>query len=86
MTWAFPSGATTRFTHCQHDDDVARFDGDEFQLIEFDELTHFTEKQYLGIRARIRSPHPGLPRYTRSTSNPGGEGHAWGAPSKWPWP
>jgi predicted phage terminase large subunit-like protein len=62
------------FTHCQHEDDVARFDGWEFQLVEFDELTHFTEKQYKGIRARIRSPHPNLPRYTRSTSNPGGEG------------
>jgi predicted phage terminase large subunit-like protein len=77
VTWRFPSGASVRFTHCQHEDDVARFDGWEFSLVEFDELTHFTEKQYLGVRARIRSPHPGLPRYTRSTTNPGGEGHVW---------
>jgi predicted phage terminase large subunit-like protein len=77
VTWRFRSGATVWFTHCQHEDDVARFDGWEFQLVEFDELTHFTEQQYTGIRARIRTPHPGLPRYTRSTSNPGGVGHKW---------
>ena len=77
VTWRFPSGATIRFTHCQHESDAARFDGDEFQVVEFDELTHFTERQYLALRARIRSPDPTLPRYSRATTNPGGEGHAW---------
>ena len=75
--YEFPSGATIRFDHCQHEKDAKRYDGFEFQVVEFDELTHFTRKQYQAIRARIRSPHPGLPRYTRSTTNPGGEGHEW---------
>jgi len=53
--------------------------------VEFDELTHFTEKQYRGIRARIRSPNRALPRYTRSTTNPGGAGHAWVFARFGPW-
>jgi predicted phage terminase large subunit-like protein len=52
---------------------------------EFDELTHFTEKQYRAIRARIRSSTPGLPRYSRATSNPGGEGHDWVFKRFGPW-
>lgn len=77
VLWRFPSGASIWFNHCQRETDAAKYDGFEFQLVEFDELTHFTRKQYLAVRARIRSPHAGLPRYTRSTSNPGGEGHEW---------
>jgi len=75
--WVFPSGARVWFTHCQHETDVARFDGHEFQLVCFDELTHFTEKQYTQIRARIRGTDPTLPRWTRATTNPGGPGHEW---------
>jgi predicted phage terminase large subunit-like protein len=75
--WRFPSGARVWFTHCEHEQDVHRFDGHEFHLVCFDELTHFTEKQYLAIRARIRGTDPSLPRWTRSTTNPGGAGHEW---------
>lgn len=76
-TWYFPSGARIRYNHCQHEKHARIYDGHEFQLVCFDELTHFTESQYRAIRARIRSAHPGLPRYTRSTTNPGGHGHEW---------
>lgn len=77
MIWTFPSGATIWLNHCEHESDVANYDSLEFHLIEFEELTHFTEKQYLGIRARIRGTDPTLPRFSRATSNPGGEGHDW---------
>ena len=76
-TWRFPSGARVWFTHCEHEQDVARFDGQEFHLVVFDELTHFTERQYRAIRARIRGTDPTLPRYARATTNPGGPGHDW---------
>lgn len=75
--WRFPSGARVWFTHCQHETDVSRFDGHEFQVVCFDELTHFTERQYTQIRARIRGTDPTLPRWTRATTNPGGPGHDW---------
>ena len=76
-TWRFPSGARVWFTHCEHETDVSRFDGHEFHLVCFDELTHFTQKQYRSIRARIRGTDPKLPRSTRATTNPGGPGHEW---------
>lgn len=84
-TWRFPSGATIRFNHCEHEDDAAIYDGHEFQVVEFDELTHFTEKQYRAIRARIRGSAAGLPRYSRATSNPGGDGHDWVFKRFGPW-
>jgi predicted phage terminase large subunit-like protein len=76
-TWTFPSGARIWFTHCQHEDDVARFDGHEFCLAAFDELTHFTQRIYRSVRARLRTSAPDLPTITRATTNPGGEGHEW---------
>lgn len=76
-TCTFPSGAKIRFNHCEHESDASIYDGFEFQLVEFEELTHFTLKQYLTIRARLRSATPGLPRYTRATTNPGGVGGDW---------
>jgi predicted phage terminase large subunit-like protein len=75
--WTFPSGARLRFNHCKEESDKYDYQGQEFQLITFDELTHFTLTQYLEIASRLRSATPGLPRYLRSTSNPGGAGHAW---------
>ncbi len=75
--WRFPSGARVWFTHCEHENDVERFDGHEYHLVVFDELTHFTRKQYTRIRARIRGTDPTLPRWTRATTNPGGPGHDW---------
>jgi predicted phage terminase large subunit-like protein len=75
--WRFPSGAQVRFDHCQLESDIARYDGDEFQICGFDELTHFSKAMFVGINARCRSPAPGLPRYARATSNPGGDGHEW---------
>lgn len=75
--WHFASGAQVWLSHCEHERDVQNYDSFEFHLVIFEELTHFTEKQYLGIRARIRGTDPTLPRATRSTCNPGGEGHDW---------
>lgn len=72
----FKSGARIWFTHCEYEKDAARFDGHEYQLICFDELTHFTRSMYLRIRARLRGPRD-LPKYARATTNPGGEGHDW---------
>lgn len=77
ITWTFPSGATLWLNHCAHDDDVRNYDSFEFSEILFDELTHFTEPQYRGIRARLRGTDPTLPYWSRAASNPGGDGHEW---------
>lgn len=75
--YTFPSGARVRFAHCQHELDAFNYQGDEFNLVGFDELTHFTKSQYLELSSRIRKGDPTLPSILRCTSNPGGPGHKW---------
>jgi predicted phage terminase large subunit-like protein len=75
--WTFPSGAVTHYRHLQHEKDAANYDGWEINLLLFDELTHFTEKQYKALCARVRSSKSDYPRLIRATTNPGGEGHDW---------
>lgn len=77
IEWRFPSGATLWMGHCQTDADIANYDSFEFSEVLFDELTHFTERQYRGIRGRLRSTDPALPCWSRAASNPGGIGHEW---------
>jgi hypothetical protein len=80
--WTFPSGATIQFGHCQEERDKTRYQGQAYQFVGFDELTHFSETQYdyIGFtRARRRTGlrDSGVPIRTRGASNPGGIGHAW---------
>ncbi len=77
LTYTFPSGAEVRFGHCKDKNDWQKYQGHEFHLVAFDELTHFLARQYREIASRIRSAEPGLPRYLRATTNPGGDGHDW---------
>lgn len=83
--WTFPSGAQVRFNHCQLDKDAFDYQGHEYPTIIFDELTHFTEAQYLEVKSRNRSGHLGTPCYTRATTNPGGPGHEWVFKRWGPW-
>jgi predicted phage terminase large subunit-like protein len=77
ILWTFPSGATIWFNHVAHEDDVRNYDSFEFSLVLWDELTHFTEKQYRGVNARLRGTDPTLPYASRAATNPGGEGADW---------
>lgn len=73
----FPSGATIRFSYLETDDHAHDHQTAEYNYAAFDELTHFTEYQYVYITTRVRSSKKGLPAYVRSASNPGGLGHTW---------
>jgi len=75
--WSFPGGGKLTYRHCQREHDYAKYDGWEINFLGFDELTHFTERQYKAICARVRSANPRLPTLIRATSNPGGPGHDW---------
>lgn len=77
IVWTWPSGAELWMNHCAHENDVANYDSFEFSEILFDELTHFTEKQFTGICARLRGTDPALPYWARAATNPGGPGHKW---------
>ena len=76
--WVFPSGATIELGHMQHEKDKYNYQGPEYQMVGYDELTQFSESQYTYLFSRLRrlkgSP---IPPRMRAASNPGGEGHDW---------
>lgn len=77
-TWKFPSGASLTFGYLENDRDKYRYQSAEFQYIAFDELTQFTETQYLYLFSRLRRlAGQDIPLRMRAASNPGGIGHQW---------
>jgi predicted phage terminase large subunit-like protein len=54
--WSFASGATLSFGHLEGARDGDRYASAEFHFVAFDELTQFSEKQYLDLFARLRAP------------------------------
>ena len=75
VTWH--NGSTTRFGYCASENDVYQYQGAEFLFIGFDELTHFTLKQWDFLTARNRCPIPGTHPNMAGCTNPGNIGHAW---------
>ena len=65
----FPSGAKISFNHLQLERDVYAWQGSQIALIAFDELTHFTESQFVYMMSRNRSLC-GVKPYIRATTNP----------------
>lgn len=92
MIWTFPrpdqygsggimgnGGAQIFLGHCEHEDDVHKYDSMQIPLFTPDEITSYTEWIYLYITfERNRSPiDSGLPSITRCAGMPGGVGHTW---------
>lgn len=76
--WDFPAGTQVNFGHMQREDDKYKYQGAQAAYVAFDELTHFTETQYLYLFSRCRAPAgSGLRCYVRAATNPGGPGHEW---------
>lgn len=76
-TWTFPSGARIMFGSMQYTQDRTKYQGQAYDFIGFDELTHFTFDEYSYLFSRCRPNGPGTRCYIRSTANPGGVGHGW---------
>ena len=75
--WTFPSGATIAFGSMHTSDDREKYRGRQFDVIVFDELTHFTWEEYSFMFSRNRPSGPGTFVCMRATTNPGGIGHGW---------
>ncbi len=75
-TGVFANGSVLDFGYCDSERDVYRYQSAEYDVIRFDELTHFTETMYLYLMSRLRGAAP-YPRQMKSTTNPGGLGHDW---------
>jgi hypothetical protein len=69
LTWRFPSGAKIQFRHLQHDEDRLKWQGAQVPFLGFDEVSHFSEKQFWYLLSRNRSVC-GVTPYVRATTNP----------------
>jgi hypothetical protein len=72
----FSNGSIIDFGYLATENDVYQYQSAEFDVIRFDELTHFTESQYVYLLSRLRGVN-GFPKQIKSSTNPGGVGHAW---------
>ena len=75
-TGRFPNGSLIDFGYCATENDVFQYQSAEYDVIRFDELTHFTEFQYLYLMSRVRGANR-YPKQIKSSTNPGGVGHGW---------
>ncbi len=74
--WRFVNGSIVEFGYCDSEGDVTKYQSAEYDVIRFDELTHFTEYQYTYLISRNRGAND-FPKQIKSTTNPGGIGHNW---------
>lgn len=74
--WRFVNGSLIEFGYLEGDKDVSKYQSAEYDLIRFDELTHFSEFQYTYMISRIRGAN-NFPKQIKSSTNPGSKGHAW---------
>lgn len=76
--WTWPSGAISQNGHADKEQDIRKYDTAEYNLIKWDEATHFLPFQYQYMSfTRCRSSSPDLPAIVRLGSNPGNVGHAY---------
>lgn len=69
LEWVFRSGARVKFAHMQYEKDRFDWDGAQIALIGFDQLEHFTWRQFSYMLSRSRSLC-GIRPYIRATCNP----------------
>lgn len=68
LEWKF-DGFSMKFAHLEYDNSVTEWQGSQIPYIGFDELTHFSEKQFFYMLSRNRSDS-GVAGYVRATCNP----------------
>ena len=67
--WSFEGKGAVYFDYLGREDDVNKWQGSQITFIGFDELTHFSEKQFFYMLSRNRSTC-GIKPYVRATCNP----------------
>ena len=75
-TGKFRNGSVVDFGYCATENDVYQYQSAQYDVIRFDELTHFTEAQYVYLISRVRGAND-FPKQIKSSTNPGGVGHSW---------
>lgn len=68
--WVWPSGARLKFNHLAEESTIYEHQGSAYVFLGFDELTHFTKKQFFYLLTRNRPPSGCyLKPYCRATCN-----------------
>ena len=75
-TGRFKNGSIIDFGYCASEIDVYQYQSAEYDVVRFDELTHFTEYQYIYLISRVRGAN-NFPKQVKSSTNPGHIGHTW---------
>lgn len=75
--WRFPKDVLIDFGHIESEKDKYNYQSAQYDKIYFDELTQFTNTQYLYLISRCRGIDSTIHRGIRSASNPGNIGHIW---------
>jgi predicted phage terminase large subunit-like protein len=72
LEWKWDGGGKIKMAHLEYDSTVNDWQGSQIPLIQFDELTHFSEHQFFYMLSRNRSMC-GVKPYVRATCNPDAE-------------
>ena len=74
--WTFINGSVIELAYWDNDSNYMNYQGAEYDVIRWEELTQFEESWYTYMLSRLRGSKP-YPRAVKSTTNPGGVGHSW---------
>ena len=75
-TFKFENGSIIDCGYLENQSDVYKYQSAEYDVIRFDELTHFTEFIYTYMLSRLRGAND-FPKYMKSSTNPTGAGRVW---------
>ena len=76
-SFLFPNGARLTLGYCDSDGDLLQYQGTEYDVIGFEEATHFKEEWMVFISTSLRTTKKGFLPRIYYTCNPGGVGHAY---------
>lgn len=76
-SFTFPNSSRIVLGYCDSESDVFQYQGQEYDVIGFEEATHFTESQKDFLLTSLRSVRSDFSPRVYYTSNPGNVGHAW---------
>ncbi|MEZ4628406.1 MAG: phage terminase large subunit [Eubacteriales bacterium] len=74
--FTFPNGSRIKLGYCDNEQDVYRYQGQEYDVVGLEEATQFTESQMQFLTTCNRSVRTDFSRAC-ITHNPGGIGHEW---------
>ena len=71
----FPNGSFIKLGYCKNEKDANQYQGQEYDVVGFEEATLFTEGQIVFISTCARNTRPDFTPRIYYTCNPGGVGH-----------